>query len=85
MGWNQQSPPTKVLLLFKLIHIMDDHKLNHSTEVKRRMPSPCYLAQGFIRHRFHLHTSGVLFKEMLIDLEGFKFQSFFVKKKCFFI
>lgn len=44
-GWNQQSP-TKVLLLFKLIHIMDDHKLtNHSTEVKRRMPSACYLAK----------------------------------------
>lgn len=39
---------TKVLLLFKLIHIMDDHKLEtiQQTEVKRRMPSACcYLAQ----------------------------------------
>lgn len=41
---------TKVLLLFKLIHIMDDHKLEtiQQTEVKRRMPSACcYLAQDF--------------------------------------
>lgn len=42
---------TKVLLLFKLIHIMDDHKLEtiQQTEVKRRMPSACcYLPQDFL-------------------------------------
>ena len=41
--------PTKVLLLFKLIHIMDDHKLKPFNKQKSRDECPlgCYLAQDF--------------------------------------